>query len=459
MATAVASEAPQPQPRQLYSYVSQPQLYSDHYPNNQNTLEGPLTITLTRSSHRSINTNNDSIKGAVLVKSKTKVQRVTIRFIGRTACRISNDRNPGNPHVADVELFRHAQDLLPRAVPSANCPAGRTEYPFEFRFPEGIEKDPKLQNDAPFKPDEDFEHERDHALPPSLWWNESTIRSEYFLEAESVAEQRSFTLNPVVIHQLRFSPSVPEIGLPNQPALLPTQPIRFERRSRPPTPEPGQERRGPLKRLKESLKGEKSEEASSTSLLVLSAPPQYRVGSTTALKVSLQATLSDGLTQPAPVYLRGIRAQASARMQYRVPASFAPNEEFRKETIEKFDLFNRRYGKPGIEIGPATLLDDFVINTIIPPTFKTFGLAVKYDVKYDLLLECAGKESEHEIEMKDVIIQPMTREGGHLGPPETPPPAQSRASVDMAAPLMYGHLRPRAVSIWRPESPPPSYER
>jgi hypothetical protein len=457
MATTVAAREPlpQPQPRQLYSYVAQPSLYSDHYPNHENTPGGLISIALTRSSHRSLNTNNDAVKGVILIHSKTKAQRVSIKFIGRTTCRVTNERNPGSHHVATTDLFRHEKTLLPRATPSASCPPGRVEYPFEFRFPEAVELDPRLQNDAPFKPDNLFEHEKGHPLPPSLWWNESTIRSEYFLEADFVTAQRSFTLNPVVIHQLRFSPSEPEIGLPDQAALLPVPPIHMERRSRPSTPEPHQGRPSPLKRLKSSFKGEKVEEAMSTSLLVLSAPPQYRVGTTTALKMSLQATVSDGLTQPAPVYLRGIRAQAVAHINYRIPASFAPKEEIRKDSIEKFDLFNRRYGKPGLEITECTLLEDFVINNIVPPTFKTYGVAVRYDVRYDLLLECAGKESEHEIEMKDVTIEPMTREGGHLGPPETPPP--HRGSIDSVLPSMYGHLRSRATTVWRPESPPPSY--
>ncbi|KAH7091643.1 hypothetical protein FB567DRAFT_567881 [Paraphoma chrysanthemicola] len=449
----------QQQPRQLYCYVAQPSLYSDHYPNRENTPEGLVSIALTRSSHRSLNTNNDAVKGVVLVQTKIKAQRVSIKFIGRSTCRVTNDRNPGSHHTATIDLFCHEKLLLPRDVPSANCPAGRVEYPFEFRFPEHVELDPTLQNNAPFKPDDVFEHEKGHQLPPSLWWNENTVRSEYFLEAEFITEHRSFTLNPVAVHQLRFSPSVPEVGLPEPTALLPTPPIRFERRSRPSTPEPGQGRRGPLKRLKSSLKSDKTEEPSLTSLLVLSVPSQYRVGAATALKVSLQATLSDGLTQPEPVYLRGIRAQALAYINYRIPTSSASNGEIRKDSTVKFDLFNRRYGKPGLEISNNTSIEAFNINVIVPPTFKTYGVAVTYDVRYDLLLECGGKESEHEVEVKDVTIAPMTREGGHLGPPETPPP--QRGSMESAAPSYgwYGHLRSRSVSVWRPESPPPGYSQ
>ena len=445
------------QPRQLYSYVAQPQLYSDHYPDHENTPEGLVSIALTRSSHRKLNTNNDAVRGVVLVQTKIKAQRVSIKFVGRTTCRITNDRSPGSHHVGITDLFCHERDLLPRATPSANCPSGRVEYPFEFRFPEAVELNPQLQNDAPFKPDDTFEHEKEHRLPPSLWWNESTIRSEYFLEAEFITEQRSFTLRPVIVHQLRFSPSVPEIGLPGRLASLSTPPIRFERASRPSMPEPGKGRKGSLERLKSSLKGEKMEGPSSTSLLVLSVPRQYRVGAGTALKISLQATLSEGNSQPAPVYLRGIRAQASAHISYRVPVATVANEEIRKDSTEKFDLFNRRYGKPGVEITENTLLQDFIVNTIVPPTFKTYGVAVRYDVRYDLLLECAGKESEHEVEVKDVTIEPMTREGGHLGPPDTPPPP--RGSIDSAMPSMYGHLRPRAVSVWRPVTPPPVYSQ
>jgi hypothetical protein len=453
--TATRQPLQQAQPRQLYSYVAQPSLYSDHYPDHENTPGGLIFIALTRSSHRSLSTNNDAVKGVALVQSKTKAQRVSIKFIGRTTCRVANDRNPGSHHVATTNLFRHEKILSPRATPSNNCPPGRVEYPFEFRFPEAVELDPCLQNDAPFKPDTVFEYERGHPLPPSLWWNENTVRSEYLLEADFVNAQRSFTLNPIVMHQLRFSPSEPEVGLPDPGALLPVPPIRFERRSRSSTPELGQERPGTLKRLKSSFRAEKREEASSTSLLVLSAPSRYRVGAITALNISLQATISDGSTKPAPVYLRGIRAQAFVHISYRIPTSTASSQEIRRMGTERFDLFNRRYGKPGVEVTENTPLADFVINNIVPPTFKTYGVAITYDVRYDLLLDCGGKESEHQVEVKNVIIEPMTREGGHLGPPATPPPA--RGSIDSTVPSMYGHLRPRAVTIWRPESPPPLY--
>ncbi|KAJ4374737.1 hypothetical protein N0V83_001813 [Neocucurbitaria cava] len=427
MAAVRADQQPsRPQPRHLYSYVAQPQLYSDHYPNRENTPEGPISIAFTKSSRRSIHTNNDLVKGVVHCKSRIHIKRVTIRFIGRTTCRIFNERNPTNQHVAESILFCHEKALSKRETPSATCPPGRVEYSFEFRFPEAVEQDPTMQNGAQFKADEFFEHERGHMLPPSLWWNESAVRSEYFLEAEFYTEQTSFTLNPVVIQQLRFSPSVPEQSLSVSIPLLSAPPIRFERKSRPSTPEPSLERRGPLKRIKSGLRGgDKAEETSSTSLIVLSAPSHYRVGAPSTLKLSLQATLSEGNCRPAPVFLRGIRAQAIAHINYRIPSSSASNGEYRKDSIEKFDLFNQRYSKPGLEIMDNTTVDGLDINTIIPPTFKTYGLAVHYDVRYDLLLDCAGKESEHEIEMKDVAVEPMTRPGGHLGPPLDPPPPRS----------------------------------
>jgi hypothetical protein len=453
MANTLASQAPQP--RLLYSYINQPQFYSDrHHPDRQNTPDGPISIAFTRSSRRSIHTNNDLVKGVVHVKSLIKIKYVTISFVGKTTCRISSERNPANQHISEVELFCRKQALSRRETPSATCPPSRVEYPFEFRFPEAVENDARLQNDTPFKSDSLFEHDRGHPLPPSFWWNESTICNEYYLRAEYVTENASFTLNPVVVHQLRFSPSVPEQGLLPTIAFVPAPPIRFERKSRPSTPEPSKERRAPLKRLKTGLRGgSKEEEASSTSLLVLSAPSQYRVGATSTIKLSLQATLSDGDTQPAPVYLRGIRAQAIAHINFRIPLAPAPNGEIRKESIEKFDLFNQRYSKPGIEIGSDTILEGFEINNIVPPTFKTYGVALHYDIKYDLLLECAGKESEHEVDMENVAIEPMTRPGGHLGPPEEVPPLSgSEESI-----ILGDMMRDAGATGSAVEQPPPYY--
>ncbi|RYN26062.1 hypothetical protein AA0112_g8391 [Alternaria arborescens] len=454
MANSLASQAPQP--RLLYSYIVQPQFYSDHHhPDRQNTPDGPISIAFTRSSRRSIHTNNDLVKGVVHVKARIKIKYVTISFIGKTTCRISSERNPAIQHVSEVELFCREQTLSQRQTPSATCPPSRIEYPFEFRFPEAVENDAKLQNNAPFKKDVLFEYDRCHPLPPSLWWNESTICNEYFLRAEYVTENASFTLNPVVVHQLRFSPSVPEQGLLPVTALVPAQPVRFERKSRSSTPEPYKERRAPLERLKTGLRGgSKEEEASSTSLLVLSSPSKYRVGASSKLKLSLQATLSDGDTQPAPVYLRGIRAQAIAHINFRVPLASAPEGEVRKQSIEKFDLFNQRYSKPGIEITSDTILEGFEINNIVPPTFSTYGVALHYDVKYDLLLECVGKESKHEVDVDNVAIEPMTRPGGHLGPPEELPPASgSEESFELE--LM---MRDVGSNGFAADQPPP-YQR
>jgi hypothetical protein len=453
MASASASRAPQP--RLLYSYIAQPQFYSDHHhPDRQNTPDGLISIAFTRSSRRSIHTNNDLVKGVVHVKTRLKIEHVTISFIGKTTCRIARERNPANQHISEVELFRREQTLARRATPSATCPPSRVEYPFEFRFPEAVENDATLQKNALFRPDTLFEHNRDHALPPSLWWNESTICNEYFLRAEFVTEQTSFTLKPVVIHQLRFSPSVPQQGLSPGVVLVPAPPIRFERRSKPSTPDPFRERRASLRRLKSGLRGgAKEDETSSTSLLVLSAPSHYRVGAASTIKLSLQATLSDGNTQPAPVYLRGIRAQVTAHINFRVPLASGPNGEIRKESIERFDLFNQRYSKPGIELTSDTTLEGFEIHKIVPPTFKTYGVALYYDVKYDLLLECAGKESEHEIDVGNVVIEPMTRPGGSLGPPEEMPPLSDSDESFVSEEM----LRNGPVNVPVGEQPPPYY--
>ncbi|RMZ69571.1 hypothetical protein GMOD_00006401 [Pyrenophora seminiperda CCB06] len=423
MATLIASQISRP--RQLYSYVAQPQLYSDHHhPDRQNTPDGPISIAFTRSSRRSIHTNNDLVKGVVHVNARLQVKHVTIKFVGKTTCQISKDRNPANQHIAETRLFCREQALSQRPTPSASCPPSRAEYLFEFRFPEMVEAAPQIQNRTTFKPDSAFECESGHMLPPSFWWNESTICNEYYLRAECVAESISFTLHPVVVHQLRFSPSVPEQGLPASPPLLSAPPLRFEHKSSAQSPDRSKERRLSLRRLSTGLLGGvKSENAPSTFLVVLSAPSQYRVGASSKIKLSLQATLSQDLEQAAPVYLRGIRAQAIAHIHFRIPVASLAEEEIRNEGIEKFDLFNQRYVKPGVEITQETVLDGFEINKLVPPTFKTYGVALDYDVKYNLLLDCAGKESEHEVEMKGIVVEPMTRPGGHLGPPEGPPPA------------------------------------
>lgn len=299
------------------------------------------------------------------------------------------------------------------AIPSENCPPNRVEYPFEFRFPEAVELSPP----TPCSFDGKFESESGHSLPPSLWWDESTVRNEYVLEAQFISEERHFTMNPKVVHQLRFFPSTPEVGLPDHIPMRSAPPLRIERRSR------SGPSVGMLQRLSRriSLSTESLHEFVSSDILLLSVPEYYRVGSKSTLNISLQSARDINNDHAAPVYLRGIRAQAIAHFDYRIPlpSHHSPACSILRSGESKFDLFNRRYAIPGLPLVTTTRADieAFDINKIVPPTFKTYNVALKYDVKYDILLECGGKESEHEVTTRDVTIDLMTRPGGWLGPP------------------------------------------
>lgn len=415
--TYVNDDGPRQIPPHLYSYVAQPQLYSDHYPKHQNTPEAIISIALSRSSIRSVHTNNDPVRGVVLVKSTIKVKKVSIKFVGRSTCRAFEGVSQ---HVSSSTLFCHERTLHQSTKPSENCPPNRIEYPFEFRFPEQVQ----LPANTSFGSDSRFEHEPGQALPPSLWWNDSSVRNEYILEAQFLSEERNCNMNPKVIQQLRFFPSVPEVGLLSCVPLRPAPPIRFEQEARSLTQESSEERRGStLRRLSRRFSSSSKNDGpafSATTLLVLSVPELYRVGAESAMKISLQTSQSENNTHPPPIHLRGIRAQAVARIDYRIPLPPpSPTHHLLRCGEAKFDLFNRRYAIPGLALSPTTTTDieTFDINKLVPPTFKTYGVALTYEVKYDVLLGCAGKESEHEVVVRDVSIEPMTRPGGWLGPP------------------------------------------
>lgn len=53
----------------------------------------------------------------------------------------------------------------------------------------------------------------------------------------------------------------------------------------------------------------------------------------------------------------------------------------------------------------------------MPPSFATYHVALRYDVRYDVLVQSGGRESEHAVLVQDVGIEAMTRAGGWLGPP------------------------------------------
>lgn len=203
------------------------------------------------------------------------------------------------------------------------------------------------------------------------------------------------------------------------------------------------------------------DESCGSDLLILSAPDHYRVGLTSTLKITLQSATIPDTSRTAAIYLRGIRAQAIARIDYRIPLPAHPSLAYNiiRSGDSKFDLFNRRYAIPGLRLNTTTATDieAFGINKIIPPTFKTYNVALRYDVKYDMLLESGGKESEHSVVVKDVQIEPMTRPGGWLGPP---PDDGAHEEREVLAELMRGSVLPEReaqVSVAAAVQPP-AYE-
>ena len=52
--------------------------------------------------------------------------------------------------------------------------------------------------------------------------------NEYVLEARFVSEENHFSMNPKVVHELRFFPSLPEVGLGCQVLLKPAPPMQIE---------------------------------------------------------------------------------------------------------------------------------------------------------------------------------------------------------------------------------------
>lgn len=446
------------QPRRLYAYVVRPRFYNDHHDiDHQNNQEGRISIAFTKASRRSIHTTDNLIKGVVHVKAEIPIKEVVIKFVGKTVSQIIDERRPKDLYTATTELFCFERSLNPREIPSPSCPPGRVEYTFEFHFPKIVEQKPTLQNNVPYTPSDIFEHEEGFQLPPSFWWNGDAVRNEYFLEAELFTEHSCPLSKSKVIQQLRFSPSIAEeLALDSPPAFVALS-TYFTRKSWLPSPTPACERRGSLEKIKATFRrGSCPEETSYTSTLVLGVPSEYQVGSEAHLTVASEARHGDCALQLAPVYIRRIRAQAIAHIRYRVPTASAPNGEMRRHEIEEFDLFNQAYSKPGVEVNESTRLGGFEIDKIIPPTFKSYGVALTYDVRYTLTIDCAGKVSEHEMEMKCIPILPMTRIADGLGPPEGPPPEDETTTYG-GRPLE-AILRTDALQDVVTDVPPPYYQ-
>ncbi|KAH6644325.1 hypothetical protein C7974DRAFT_439634 [Boeremia exigua] len=406
--TTATKNGPRPTVRCIYSPITQPQLYNDYYPECQNTPTGLISIAFSRSTIRSIYTDNDPIRGVVHLKSNIKAKSVSIQFIGRITCTSEGTVQ----HVSSTDLFRYAKSLQQIAMPSENCPPRRIEYPFEFRFPDAVELAPRVPH--PTHPA--FESEPGHPLPPSLWWNNDTVRIEYVLEATFASASPHATVPPKVIQQLRFSPCAPDY-VPQAHTTLPI-PISYPtQRSLAPSP---------LRRLRTHFSSTPAPllAAPASPVLTLTVPERFRVGAPASILVTLhpQSLAATHCATPSPVYLLGIRALATCRITHLPPSSSLAISETQTSpststSPSTFTLLARRHALPGLPLAPgvATPLDPFTISTTVPPGFRTYGVALEYEVLWEVVVGCGGLEGSGEGVVRGVgVVGRGARECGGM---------------------------------------------
>lgn len=430
-------------------YVNQncvrPQLYNNNYGKFHNARHGTIFIAVNQP-YTKIWTCNEIVKGVVCLKKSVSASRVTIKFKARSIYRLHGAET-------EFELFSYTKPLIRRDVPSSTASDTHFEYPFTFQFPEVVEEQPSPQYNTPLGPNECFEHENGHMLPPTLWLPRGQAQNDYFLEAEVFTNV--IVLTQVVRQQLRFTPSTPAPSAIPEPFLVECTSSRLERKTRLLDTKKVQEQKeigSRLAKFKERIKADHSDDPYATFSIALSTPKELRVGSSVPIKISLShLDRSQEVLEPPLVILRGIRAQAIAHIQTRVPNSLASRDGASRNYIEQFELFNRRFkGDEGILIFDGVTLEDLSlglsVDKIVPPSFKTYGVMLKYDLKFKLWVECVGQVFEVEKVRKNVTILPMYR----------------RAEIGSSVPENNLEISDEMVMVQQmgppPAEPPPPYE-
>lgn len=387
----------------------------------------PIYISVP-SGPSNIYTSNDPFHGVVRVNPKSRCQRVTITFRGRTKCSITMTSGNGTTTYKEkpdffsytLELFSaetqdESYDILKLGITEDN----RVELPFYFQWPEKIELSPGKK----WTKSRWFEHEKGGPLPPSYKY--TTFRGnnqsvEYLLEAKLYINSRSLPQIEVQC-PLIFRPPRPS----NVPGLSPTtqilRPISKQLRERGtfirthrfhPNYDPNRGLRG---KIKEKWTKNNTTTPTVNFRLEPTFPSTIAAGEPVNFTLSLtHLSRSDEIVEAPPIYLRRVLVQLISQLHIRVPhnSMFHSDDDLTEKYDDRITLMNRVFEGEGVMIYDGLPVKTKTFPLGIAPQFRNWGLSLGHMVEVRVWGEC-GKESFATAPAKGkVSIATSERRGG-----------------------------------------------
>lgn len=359
-------------------------------------------------------TGGDAVRGSVRVHPTQRPRRIKIEFEGRWQSKIVEGGGNAKHTYKDKprlfatslllfnsETYGESYDIVSRGIEAD----GKVALPFEFSFPDQVTTAPSIW----YKPRMGFEHEPGHPLPPTLHQDENAV--EYMLK---VYVYKKEPIPEVIALPLLFRPSSSLIS----PSVLIPYPrnTTLSIKSQLLNPHNAQDP-SILTKLKWSALSKYYDSMPEASWkLAAQCPAQLFIGKPIPISFSFQhLEHTPEMSEAPPVYIREIRVKITSVLAVRIPYQGMTGDrdivgDFPRDVIAKFYLGRGQVLYDGFrlsELGPL------VLPRTAYPSFKSYGLRLRYRIKVIISGECAGKSFTRDA-LRDAceVVMPQ-RPGGN----------------------------------------------
>jgi hypothetical protein len=376
-------------------------------PDRTNLSNRPIYIALETPTETF--TTNDPVRGKVRIDPKSRPNRVTVTFQGRTKCAITHQDSmySHSTYKSKQVLFTYSSTLFAsesrgESYDILNHGGGitsdnRVELPFEFRFPDRT----PARKDADIN--DRFAHKEGSVLPPNFNFYSSGLSIttgdeqlvEYYLEATmSHREQVRCPLKfhpPSPNNPIEEKEEVPKITyMPNVGNAVYIRTHKLD---------PDYDPNPHLKtRIKNKFKSNYAAPFLNFRLKTL-CPSSLTTSQPLHLTLVLEhIKCSPEISNPPPIFLRRIRVKLLSTVHVCVPKTylFSSEDEVGVTHEDKSVLLDKRYTD-----GDGLLLHDGGVGIdtsrlpgAIVPGFKTYVLGLEYGVEVRVWGECEGENFE-----------------------------------------------------------------
>ncbi|GME37632.1 hypothetical protein GTA08_BOTSDO08534 [Neofusicoccum parvum] len=413
----------------------------------------PLQVIVNDAAdRRKIYTCGDTVSGVVRVDTRSKTTHVIINFKAKAKTEIvKRQGNNSRIYKSKVYLFRYSSVFFSGENIASLASAGDpfVSFKFEFAFPSAVMLAPTASGCLPFGRSGVFEHTPGHMLPPSMLANRGGMNDrpqtvEYYLEARMANTSHKlldFRSEVKARRTLTFSP--PCMDLSSSSIMCKT--VSLTRQTHRLHPSHENNHHGIRSHLKEFFPS--SSDPCAKFFITTRAPASVRAGYPFPVNIHfVHMSRTPDIPDPPPVGLRGFRVAFKALTRIRVPYNgFNGPKEWQHDVNHTIEVCQRHYNGENEEIRTIADGEDLSIaelsrsetlsvGRIMPPTFKTYGLARVYWLKVVLWVECAGKVFEVNGMRQAVKVLPWPSmetgaETERAQEEDAPPPYEEVASI------------------------------